>query len=115
VEPIFFSASLIEARLEGAIIRDANLECVNLYGCNLTNADLTGTALNYMNAVDAIFRGAQLTPFGHAILIGADFRGATPALHDMICRGMNVIWDTVMFDGTIECGPYFGEWKSISK
>lgn len=110
-----FSASLIEARLEGAIIRDANLECVNLYQCNLTNADLTGTVLTYMNAVDAIFRGAQLTPFEHAILIGTDFRGATPALHDMICRGMNVIWDTIMFDGTIEHGPYFGEWKSISK
>ena len=50
-----------------------------------------------------------------AILIGADFRGATPPLEDMICRAMNVIWDTIMFDGTVQSGPYFGEWKSISK
>ncbi|WP_414624848.1 pentapeptide repeat-containing protein [Calothrix sp. CCY 0018] len=110
-----FGASLIEARLDNAIIRDANLECVTLCGCNLTNADLTGTALDYMNATDAIFRGAKLTPFGHAVLTEADFRGATPALHDMICRGMNFIDKTIMFDGTIEFGPYFGEWKSISK
>jgi uncharacterized protein YjbI with pentapeptide repeats len=114
-EADLFSASLIEAQLEGAIIRDANLQCVNLRLCNLTNADLTGTQLTYMNAVDAIFRGAQLTPFEQAILIGADFRGATPALHDMICRGMNFICDTIMFDGTVERGPYFGEWKSIRK
>lgn len=110
-----FGASLIEARLDDAIIRNANLEGVNLCRCNLTNADLTGTILTYMNAVDAVFHGTQLTPFEHAIVIGADFRDATPALHDMICRAMNVIWDTIMPDGTIERGPYFGDWKSISK
>lgn len=110
-----FGASLVEARLDGAIIRDANLECVTLCRCNLSNADLTGTALDYMNATDAIFRGAKLTPFGYAVLTEADFQGATPALHDMICRGMNFIDRTIVFDGTIETGPYFGEWKSIRK
>ncbi len=110
-----FGASFIEARLDNAIVRDANLECVNLCRCNLTNADLTGSNLTHMNAIDAVFRGAMLTPFEYAILIGADFRGATPPLEDMICRAMNVIWDTIMFDGTVQSGPYFGEWKSISK
>ncbi|MEH2232015.1 MAG: pentapeptide repeat-containing protein [Nostoc sp.] len=114
-EADLFSTSLIEARLDGAIIRDANLQCVNLRLCNLTNADLTGTALDYMNAIGAVFRGAKLTPFEHAVLIEADFRGATPALHDLICSGMNFIYKTIMFDGTRESGPYFGEWKSISK
>ena len=71
--------------------------------------------MTHMNAVDAVFRGAMLTPFEYAILIGADFRGATPPLEDMICRAMNVIWDTIMFDGTVQSGPYFGEWKSIRK
>ncbi|EAZ94290.1 pentapeptide repeat-containing protein [Crocosphaera chwakensis] len=110
-----FSACLIEARLEGAIIRNANLECANLYLCNLTNADLTDTDLNFINATQAIFCGAKLTPFSNATLIEADFRDATPALHDLICRGANFICDTIMFDGTIEKGPYFGDWKSISK
>jgi uncharacterized protein YjbI with pentapeptide repeats len=110
-----YGASLIEARLDDAIIRDANLKCVNLRCANLTNADLTGTALDYMNATAAIFRGAKLTPFEKAILIEADFQGATPALHDLICSGMNFIYQTIMFDGTVQSGPYFGEWKSISK
>ncbi|MEH2247294.1 pentapeptide repeat-containing protein [Nostoc sp.] len=110
-----FSASLIEARLDNAIIRDANLECVNLCGCNLTNADLTGSILYYINAIGAVFRGAILTPFEHAVLIKADFRGAGPARCNWICSGMNVIWDTIMFDGTVLHGAYFGNCDSISK
>jgi uncharacterized protein YjbI with pentapeptide repeats len=110
-----FSASLMEARLDDAIIREANLECANLCWCNLTNADLTDTKLNYINAVGAIFRGAKLTPFSNAVLIEADFRGATPALHDLVCRGMNSIYNTILFDGTIEKGPYFTQQQFIYK
>jgi len=110
-----FGSSLIEARLDDAIIRDANLRCVNLSRCNLTNADLSETILDYINAIGTTFCGAMLTPFEHAVLIEANFRGATPALEDLICRGMNFIYKTVMFDGTLERGPYFGEWKPISK
>ncbi|WP_414528419.1 pentapeptide repeat-containing protein [Nodularia chucula] len=110
-----FGASLIEARLDGAIIRDANLQCVNLCGCNLTGADLVGISWHHANAIDAIFRRARFSGGGeNNVFICADFRDASIA-HDAICRAMNVIWDTIMPDGTIQNGPYFGEWKSISK
>jgi uncharacterized protein YjbI with pentapeptide repeats len=110
-----FSASLIEAQLDGAIVRDANLNCVNLCRCNLTNADLTGSSLHYVNAIDANFRGARILHGGeHNVFIGTNFQG-TSIPQDGICRAMNVIWDTVMPDGTIQRGPYFGEWKSIRK
>jgi uncharacterized protein YjbI with pentapeptide repeats len=110
-----FGAYLERAWLDRAIVRDANLFSANLSWCHLTEADLRGTDLNHMNASRAIFCGAKLTPFEYAILIEADFRGATPGLHDLICRGMNFIYKTIMFDGTVEQGPYLGEWKSISK
>lgn len=110
-----FSASLIEARLDGAMIKDANLDCVNLCRCTLTNADLTGSSLHYVNAIDANFRGAKIFFGGeHNVFIGTNFQG-TSIPHDGICRAMNVIWDTVMPDGTIQRGPYFGEWKTIRK
>lgn len=110
-----FGASLREARLDGAIIRDANLECVNLFRCYLIGADLVGSNLYHANAIGAIFREARFLYGGeHNVFICADFRGASIA-HDAICRAMNVIWDTTMPDGTIERGPYFGEWKSIRK
>jgi uncharacterized protein YjbI with pentapeptide repeats len=110
-----FAASLREARLDGAIIRNANLECVNLFRSYLIGADLIGSNLYHANAIGAIFREARFLYGGeHNIFICADFRGASIA-HDAICRGMNVIWDTIMPDGSIERGPYFGEWKSITK
>jgi uncharacterized protein YjbI with pentapeptide repeats len=110
-----FGASLIEARLDGAIIRDANLECVNLFRCYLIGADLVGSHLYQASAIGAIFRKAKFLYGGeHNVFIRADFRDSSIA-HDAICRAMNVIWDTIMPDGTVQSGPYFGEWKSISK
>jgi uncharacterized protein YjbI with pentapeptide repeats len=91
------------------------LECVNLFRSYLIGADLIGSNLYHANAIGAIFREARFLYGGeHNIFICADFRGASIA-HDAICRGMNVIWDTIMPDGSIERGPYFGEWKSITK
>ena len=110
-----FGASLIEARLDGAIIRDANLECVNLFRCYLIGADLVGSHLYQTSAIGAIFRKAKFSGGGeHNVFICADFRDASIA-HDAICRAMNVIWDTIMPNGTVQSGPYFGEWKSIRK
>ncbi len=110
-----FGASLVEARLDGAIIRDANLECVNLFRCYLIGADLVGSHLYQASAIGAIFRKAKFLYGGeHNVFIRADFRDASIA-HDAICRAMNVIWDTIMPDGSVQSDPYFGEWKSIRK
>lgn len=110
-----FGAFLTEACLDSAIIRDANLEGVNLSRCDLTNADLTGSLIYCANAILAKFCGAKLTRFGDVILIKANFRGATPALDHWICRGTNVVWNTILPDGTLVKGPYFGNWEWMRK
>ncbi len=36
------------------------------------------------------------------------------ALYNLAAHQL-IIWDTIMFDGTVQSGLYFGEWKSIRK
>ena len=66
-----------------------------------------------MNATCANFRGAKLPGFGfeRAILIGTDFQDVSIS-KDIICRQGNLIWDTIMPDGTVYKGPYQGAFPS---
>lgn len=102
-----FSACLESAKLERAIIRNANLYSVNLCWCNLTGADLDGACLNHMNATNAYFCKAKVSPFEYAILADADFSD-TNIPDQILCRGGNLIWRTIMSDGKIIVGPQYG-------
>ncbi|WP_228021482.1 pentapeptide repeat-containing protein [Vasconcelosia minhoensis] len=101
---------LESAVLKRAIIKDACLHSANLHWCIFDEADLTGTVLNHMNACSAFFRNVKIGPFEYAVLADANFNGAmTP--NQLLCRGGNLIWDTVMPDGSIVAGPQFGDGK----
>lgn len=89
------------------IIRDANLRAANLEESGFFDADLRGTNLDYMNASGAGFRGVQIGSFERAILADANFEGAHIS-SGLICRGMNLIWNTTMPDGTVIRGPQWG-------
>lgn len=101
--------SLESAWLKRAIIRDANLYSANLSWCDLTEADLRGTDLNHMNASRATFCGANIGGFSYAILAHANFRSADVSQTN-ICSFYNLIWETIMPDGSVERGPYW-KWK----
>jgi uncharacterized protein YjbI with pentapeptide repeats len=104
-----FGASLRDALLKQAILRNASLYSANLNSCGLQNADLTGTCLDHINAISADFCGAKFGyGFKYAILVGTGFENALIP-KESICGYGNLIWDTIMPDGTIEHGPYFGE------
>lgn len=101
-----FGAYLGGASLVKTILRDANLFSANLRWANLRGADLTGASLSQMNANSASFSGAKLNYFERAVLMYANFQGATGILS---LRGQfNLIWHTTMLDGTVEEGPYCG-------
>ena len=101
-------AILMEAFLQKATIRDANLESVNLNWSSLHEADLRGTILSHMNACGAFFCGARTSAFEYAILANADFRD-TNIFNSTLCNCGNLIWNTVMSDGTIVVGPQYGD------
>ena len=94
--------------LSYAILRDANLFSVNLTWGACQGADFTGAILSQMNASSASFTNAILNYFEYAILIFANFKGATGKIS--LCNHFNMIWRTTMPDGTLEEGPYC-RWK----
>ncbi|WP_319420107.1 hypothetical protein [Pleurocapsa sp. FMAR1] len=70
--------------------------------------------MSYMNASLAEFREAKMgIPFEEAILANTKFQGADIS-SGMICRGWNLIWNTVMPDGTIVKGPQWGNGRDSS-
>ncbi|MEH1940572.1 pentapeptide repeat-containing protein [Nostoc sp.] len=93
--------------LEGAIIRDANLFAANVTHSSFDKADLRGSILSQMNATFGHFWEVQMRSLEDAILIEADFRGAHTD-DGLICRGMNLIWNTTMPSGTVIRGPQWG-------
>jgi uncharacterized protein YjbI with pentapeptide repeats len=66
-------ANLTHANLSGADLTRANLTGANLYGANLTGANLYGANLSGANLTHANLSGANLT---HANLTGANLYGA---------------------------------------
>lgn len=104
-----FGAVLEQACLKRAIVRDANLYSANLRWCNLTEADLRGSVLNHINATCAYFdRAINIGALEYAILADASFQEAHIP-DQLICRGGNLIWRTIMPDGTIKLGPQYGD------
>ncbi|MHC5823660.1 MAG: pentapeptide repeat-containing protein [Nostoc sp.] len=103
-----FGVSLESAWLKRAIVRDANLYSANLHWCSLHEADLRGTNLAQMNATSAFFCGANIDSFEYAILIKTNFRDAYIGPNIIWSYG-NFVYDTIMPDGTIKSGPFFGE------
>lgn len=103
-----FGVSLERAWLKHAIIRDANLYSANLSWCDLTEADLKGTNLAQMNATRALFCGANIRSFEFAILIRTNFRDAYISPNIIWSYG-NFVYETIMPDGSIKNGPFFGE------
>jgi len=102
-------AILREANLENAVLRKATLYSANLFWCCLVKADLTDAVMDQINATCANFRSAKMPNFGfeRAILIETNFQGVNIS-NKIICRQGNLIWDTIMPDGTVEKGPYEG-------
>ncbi|WP_334960490.1 pentapeptide repeat-containing protein [Nostoc sp.] len=104
-----FGSVLEQACLKRAIVRDANLYSANLRWCNLTEADLRGSVLDHINATCAYFdRAINIGALEYAILADASFRDAHIP-DQLICRGGNLIWRTIMPDGTIKLGPQYGD------
>lgn len=96
-------ACLIRANLSNAVLRDANLFSVNLTWATCWHTDFRGACLSQMNATSAAFINAVLNYFEYAILVYADFEGATGRL--CLRSHFNIIWQTTMPDGTVEEGP----------
>ena len=87
--------TLVEAYLEGANLRGADLEGAYLRGANLRDADLAGANLRGANLEGANLRGADLAGaylrganLRDADLAGANLRGAN--LRDAYLRGANL-------------------------
>ncbi|MHC5718862.1 MAG: pentapeptide repeat-containing protein [Nostoc sp.] len=105
-----FGAYLGEAGLVKTILRDANLFSANLSWATLNGADLTGANLSRVNASSAVFIGAKVGHFEYADLTQANFRDSTANNAYGLCRSFNLIWRTIMPDGSIEEGPYY-KWR----
>ncbi|NJL62138.1 MAG: hypothetical protein HC903_10275 [Methylacidiphilales bacterium] len=71
--------------------------------------DLRGSVLNHINATCAYFdRAINIGALEYAILADASFQDAHIP-DQLICRGGNLIWRTIMPDGTIKLGPQCGD------
>lgn len=99
---------LKNARLNQTILRNASLYSANLNWCGLHQADLARTCLDHINAISAEFIGAKFGYLESAVLAHSNFKDALIP-KEIICGFGNLIWNTVMPDGTIEHGPYWGE------
>ena len=86
------------------IVQNANLRAANVSRSSFFNTDLRETNLNEINAKGASFCGANLYTLESAILAETNFKGAKTN-KGLICRGMNLIWNTTMPDGTVVEGP----------
>ncbi len=109
-EADLFSACLTWADLSNSNLSNANLESVSCVETVFTGADLTRASLNWMNANGAFFDDTKIGGFENSILTNANFRDSSPHNKRGICGSCNLIWNTVMPDGTVEKGPYWGEW-----
>jgi uncharacterized protein YjbI with pentapeptide repeats len=86
-------------------LRNADLRGASLHDCVLRGADLTGADLSYANLTNAVMIDADLTGalVEWAIFIGTNLTG----IKGGSCYGdAALIWNTIMWDGTIEPGPY---------
>jgi uncharacterized protein YjbI with pentapeptide repeats len=102
-------AILRSAQLNQAILRDVNFYGACMQWCGLIEADLLGSNLSYINATCACFDGAiNIPPMEHAIFASTTFTGAQ-ITKQLICRGGNLIWRTIMPDGEIVVGPQYGD------
>lgn len=99
---------LSQACLKRTVMQNANLRSANLRWCNLSEADLRRSVLDHINATCAYSDDAKLDAFDYAILADTSFLGARIA-ESTICRGGNLIWRTVMPDGTIKTVPQYGD------
>ncbi|CCQ54488.1 MULTISPECIES: pentapeptide repeat-containing protein [Crocosphaera] len=105
-----FGVYLGSAGLVKTILRDANLFSANLTWATLNGADLNGADLEQVNASSASFIDATMSYFLYAVLIYANFRGATDTGERSLCSRFNLIWHTTMPDGTVYKGPEC-KWK----
>lgn len=104
---------LFEANLQGANLYEAYCEKANFVGANLDSANLEdgyfceadfgSASLSYMNASHANFQNAKMPGWGfeRANLTRANFHGANCTRGDICCRS-NLIWNTIMPNGSIE-------------
>ena len=91
-------------------LEGADLRGINLRGANLERVDLSGADLEQVNASSASFIDATMSYFLYAVLIYANFRGATDTGERSLCSRFNLIWHTTMPDGTVYKGPEC-KWK----
>ena len=104
------SAGLVKTILRDANLFSANLTWATLNGADLNGADLNGADLEQVNASSASFIDATMSYFLYAVLIYANFRGATDTGERSLCSRFNLIWHTTMPDGTVYKGPEC-KWK----
>ena len=108
-EANLFGACLARADLSDAIAIKANLCSANLSRSGCQRADFTNADLSLVNAVVTSFAGAKFGFIENAVLASANFKGSNIS-KDTLCRYGNLICETVMADGSIESGFYYGHW-----
>lgn len=97
------------AKFDNAIVRDASLFAATVKEVRFWETDLKGSCLSYISASNAVFCRAKLDGgFERCRLDRANFQDAT-LTPNLICRGGNLIWETVMPDGSIVHGPQYGD------
>jgi uncharacterized protein YjbI with pentapeptide repeats len=108
-EADLFGACLFCATLANTTLKGANLYSVSLVQAGCAGANFDGAVLTLMDATNTRFGNARIGGFENAILACANFKGSNTS-KNTLCSWGNLIWHTTMPDGTIEEGPYWGEW-----
>jgi uncharacterized protein YjbI with pentapeptide repeats len=106
-----FGACLAWADLSKACLRNANISSASLLLANCESTNFGGAILSHVNAREASFQGAWINYIEYSILASANFKDALIPDY-IICGQFNLIWKTVITDGTVIEGPFY-EWKSF--
>lgn len=108
-EADLFGACLFFATLANTTLKGANLYSVSLVQAGCAGANFDGAVLSLMDATNTGFGNAKIGFIENAILACANFKGSNTS-KNALCSCGNLILHTTMPDGTIEEGPYWGEW-----
>jgi uncharacterized protein YjbI with pentapeptide repeats len=108
-EADLFGACLFCAMLANTTLKGANLYAVSLVQAGCEGANFDGADMTLIDATNTGFGNAKIGFIENAVLACANFKGSITS-KNTLCSCGNLIWHTTMPDGTIEQGPYWGEW-----
>lgn len=104
-----FGACFAGADLSDACLRNANICSANLFQAFCERTVLTRANMRYVNATEASFSGAWISYIEYSNLARANFKDAR-ITDKIICGQFNLIWETILTDGSVMQGP-FTRWK----